>query len=219
MDFYIFGGKYLFLEYFCVMGYELLGMVEVVFEGSDLQLGDLVYIVFYLFCGDCQVCCIGLINVCCNICVLGVYIDGGMVECILVLVQNVILIGGIVLCDVVMIEFLVIGVYGVLCGYIVVYDWVLVIGVGFIGMLVIIFVKVCGVYVMVMDMCEDWLVFVIGGLGVDVSVIVISDQVDVLVWGDGFDVVIDVIGVVVLMMCGFDFLVYGVCYVLLFVVW
>lgn len=85
IDLYIFIGNQFYFDYLCVMGYEFFGVVEEVDVGSGLLLGEVVYVMFYLFCGDCIVCCQGKINCCICIQVLGVYCDGVFIEYVSVL--------------------------------------------------------------------------------------------------------------------------------------
>lgn len=96
-----------------------------------------------------------------------------------------------------MFEFLVIGVYVVCCGEVQVDQCVLVVGVGFIGLGVMFFVRLCGVVVIVIDGCVDWFVFVCDYIGVvNIVVLGVGDEDELLCFSGGefYDIVFDVIG-------------------------
>lgn len=220
-DFHIFAGKHPFLNYPRVMGHELSGIVEQVPPDSALKLGEPVYIVPYLSCGQCHACKKGLTNACYNIQVLGVHCDGGMTEFVSVPESNVVPTGHIPLEDAAMIEFLAIGAHGIKRGNITASDRVLITGAGPIGMSAIIFAKTRGAHVTVMDTRKDRLDFAIQQLGADALLLADENaeeealrQTD----GNGFDVVVDATGNAVPMQRGFHFLAHGARYVLLSVV-
>lgn len=220
-DFHIFKGQHPFLEYPRVMGHELSGTVEESPAGSKLRVGESVYIVPYLSCGQCHACRKGLNNACSNIRVLGVHCDGGMTEYLSVPESNVVSTGAISLDDAAMIEFLAIGAHGVKRGGISAADRVLVVGSGPIGMSAIIFAKARGANVTVMDVREDRLGFTVSALGADTTLMVSDDaeaKAKALTGGDFFDVVIDATGNAKAMQRGFGFLAHGGRYVLLSVV-
>ncbi|MFT0892701.1 zinc-binding alcohol dehydrogenase family protein [Pseudochelatococcus sp. G4_1912] len=220
-DFHIFKGQHPFLEYPRVMGHELSGTVEEAPVGSRLQVGEAVYIVPYLSCGQCHACRKGLNNACSNIKVLGVHCDGGMTEYLSVPENNVVSTGAISLDDAAMIEFLAIGAHGVKRGGVSASDRVLVVGSGPIGMSAIIFAKARGANVTVMDVREDRLGFTVDALGADTALVASNDvqaQAQALTGGDFFDVVIDATGNAAAMQRGFGFLAHGGRYVLLSVV-
>lgn len=64
-----------------IIGHELAGEVVEIGENSKgIKPGDKVIIDPYIYCGKCYPCSIGRTNCCTDLKVLGVHIDGGMVE-------------------------------------------------------------------------------------------------------------------------------------------
>ena len=64
-----------------VIGHEIAGEVLEIGENSNgIEVGDKVIVDPYVYCGECYPCEIGRTNCCENLEVLGVHIDGGMVE-------------------------------------------------------------------------------------------------------------------------------------------
>jgi 2-desacetyl-2-hydroxyethyl bacteriochlorophyllide A dehydrogenase len=217
-DFHIFQGKHPFLEYPRVMGHELSGTVESAPAGSGLTHGQNVYIVPYLSCGKCMSCRRGVTNACQSIAVLGVHRDGGMAEFLCVPTSNVVSAGAASLDDAAMIEFLAIGAHGVKRGGVAAQDRVLVVGAGPIGMSAIIFAKVRGANVTVMDTREDRLAFADAADHMLVANDDAEAKAKFLTGGDFFDVVIDATGNAAAMQRGFGFVAHGGRYVLVSVV-
>lgn len=64
-----------------VIGHEIAGEVLEIGENSKgIKVGDRVIIDPYIYCGKCYPCSLGRTNCCTDLKVLGVHIDGGMVE-------------------------------------------------------------------------------------------------------------------------------------------
>ena len=64
-----------------VLGHEIAGEVLSIPENSKgIRPGDRVIVDPYLYCGRCYPCSIGRTNCCTDLKVLGVHVDGGMVE-------------------------------------------------------------------------------------------------------------------------------------------
>lgn len=64
-----------------IIGHELAGEVLEIGENSKgIKVGDRVIIDPYIYCGKCYPCSLGRTNCCTDLKVLGVHIDGGMVE-------------------------------------------------------------------------------------------------------------------------------------------
>ncbi len=132
-DFHIFEGTHPFLDYPRVMGHELSGVVAGGAESPALSPGTPVVINPYLACGNCVACRNGKPNCCTTLKVLGVHIDGGMCERILVPESNLYPAGDLSLRDAAMIEFLAIGAHAVRRGAPGQGDRVLIVGGGPIG--------------------------------------------------------------------------------------
>ena len=74
-------GTNVLVTYPRILGHEIAGEVVSIGQNSrDIKVGDRVVIDPYIFCNDCYPCSIGRTNCCEDLKVLGVHIDGGMVE-------------------------------------------------------------------------------------------------------------------------------------------
>jgi len=84
-DWHAYRGKQPFFTYPRVLGHELgVEVVSVNDPTSDLKRGDKCAVEPYLNCGRCIACRRGRSNCCANLRVLGVHIDGGMQQFIIV---------------------------------------------------------------------------------------------------------------------------------------
>lgn len=74
-------GNNVLVSYPRIIGHEIAGEVVEIGENSkDIRVGDRVVLEPYIFCGHCYPCSIGRTNCCKTLNVLGVHVDGGMVE-------------------------------------------------------------------------------------------------------------------------------------------
>jgi 2-desacetyl-2-hydroxyethyl bacteriochlorophyllide A dehydrogenase len=220
-DLHIFNGKQPFLEYPRVMGHEFSGIVEQSEAGSGLEVGDVVYVMPYLSCGDCIACRQGKTNCCVRIQVLGVHRDGAFTEYLSLPHAFVLKADGVTLDQAAMIEFLSIGAHAVRRSDIQPGQRALVVGTGPIGMAVAIFSRLRGAQVTVLDTREDRLAFCREHLHID-SAVLIGDtdkaQLEQLTHGEFFDVVFDATGNAKAMERGFEFIAHGGKYVLVSIV-
>ena len=84
-DLHAFRGRQPFFEYPRILGHELGVVVEsVASDVQNVRPGDRCAVEPYLNCGTCVACRVGKTNCCTSLRVLGVHIDGGMRESILV---------------------------------------------------------------------------------------------------------------------------------------
>lgn len=89
LDSYIYRGYNFFAKYSRVIGYEFFGVIDVVGEGVEsVRVGERVVVDSVVSCGYCYSCFIGKSNVCTILVVLGVYVDGGFSEYVVVSVKN-----------------------------------------------------------------------------------------------------------------------------------
>lgn len=73
----IYHGQHKYMTFPLVMGHEIMGNVVAVGEGvADYQIGDRVIVQPQVVCGTCYPCSVGRFNVCENLKVLGVHMDG-----------------------------------------------------------------------------------------------------------------------------------------------
>ncbi|TDN57999.1 zinc-binding alcohol dehydrogenase family protein [Paraburkholderia sp. BL10I2N1] len=220
-DLHIFTGNQPFLAYPRVMGHELSGTVEEADADSGLTVGDPVYVMPYLSCGQCIACRNGKTNCCVNIQVLGVHRDGALTEYLSLPRQFVHKAEGITLDQAAMIEFLAIGAHAVRRADVQTGQRVLVVGAGPIGMAAMIFSRLRGATVTALDTRLDRLNFCAGQIEVAATVQIGDADVDELTRltdGEFFDVVFDATGNPSAMERGFEFIAHGGKYVLISVV-
>ncbi len=137
-DLHAFEGKQPFFSYPRILGHEL--SVEVVDVGKDVKnvaVGDLCSVRPYLACGNCSACHLGKNNCCLNLKVLGVHIDGGMQDWLMLPAANLHRSNQLSLEELALVEPLSIGAHGVWRSGATKGDKVLVIGAGPIGLAVI----------------------------------------------------------------------------------
>ena len=220
-DLHIFTGDQPFLAYPRVMGHEFSGVVEEAPTGSTLSVGEAVFVMPYLSCGRCVACRKGKANCCVNIQVLGVHRDGAFTEYLCVPQQFVHKIDGVSLDQAAMVEFLSVGAHAVRRGDVRAGQQVLVAGAGPIGMATLIFSRLRGAEVTVLDTRRDRLDFCLQHLGVESAVqIGVDDEARLSTVTDGnfFDVVFDATGNPKAMERGFEFVAHGGTYVMVSVV-
>ena len=88
-DYHAYRGRQPFFSYPRILGHELgVEVLALGSEGSGLSVGDLCAVEPYLNCGQCIACRAGKTNCCASLKVLGVHVDGGMRERIVVPVQK-----------------------------------------------------------------------------------------------------------------------------------
>ncbi len=76
-----FRGSNVLVNYPIILGHEVAGEVVSIGENpKGIKVGDRVILDPYIYCGKCYPCSIGRTNCCENLNVLGVHVDGGMVE-------------------------------------------------------------------------------------------------------------------------------------------
>ncbi len=220
-DIHAFGGNQPFFNYPRVLGHELSGEIESVGEGVELSAGQNVYIIPYMYCGECAACQRGKTNCCSDIQVLGVHVDGGMCEYLQVPQQYVIVANDIDLDQLAVVECLAIGAHAVRRAKLEKGSTVLVVGAGPIGMGIMQFAKVAGAKVFVMDTNTERLAFCKSALAVDEVIEVNAqsrEQLSVLTNGNFIDTVFDATGNPKAMEAGFELVAHGGTYVLVSVV-
>ncbi|WP_413376880.1 zinc-binding alcohol dehydrogenase family protein [Paenibacillus taichungensis] len=151
-DLHAYKGNQPFFTYPRVLGHELAGIVEEIGENeAGLKAGDQVSIIPYLHCGHCIACRSGKTNCCVSMQVMGVHVDGGMRERIVVPVSHLIQADGLTLDETAMVEPLSIGAHAVRRAALRPGEQVVVIGAGPIGLGVMAFAKQAGARVIAID--------------------------------------------------------------------
>jgi 2-desacetyl-2-hydroxyethyl bacteriochlorophyllide A dehydrogenase len=151
-DLHAFTGRQPFFEYPRVLGHELA--VEVVQLGNDVEglaIGDVCAVEPYLNCGDCPMCAVGRTNCCERLRVLGIHIDGGMTDELIVPVDKLYPSKSLTLDQLALVETLGIGRHAVNRARLEIFEPVLVVGAGPIGLATAQFAKAAGAEVTVLD--------------------------------------------------------------------
>ena len=144
-DLHAYEGRQTFFTYPRVLGHELA--VEVVEIGrgvTRLQPGMRCAVEPYLYCGGCIACRRGKTNCCEQLCVLGVHVDGGMQEELLIPAQNLHPCVELTAEELVLVEPLCIGVHAVRRAQLGAEDTVAILGAGPIGLAVAEAVRLAG---------------------------------------------------------------------------
>ena len=165
-------GKMPFFSYPRIPGHEL--GVEVLAIGSgvtNVQPGDRCSVEPYMNCGQCLPCRRGSTNCCENLKVLGVMMDGGMTERMVLPARKLHPANKLSLEQCALVETLAIGCHAVNRGNPQPGENVLVIGAGPIGLSVIEFAKLSGAKTIVLDLNEQRLAFCREKMGVQHTIL------------------------------------------------
>lgn len=160
-DFHAWHGRQPFFSFPRILGHELGVEVLAVGDGeSRVAPGDRSAVEPYLHCGGCGACRRGRTNCCERMQVMGVHVDGGMREQVLVPLQKLHPSPTLDLDTLALVETLSVGAHAVRRGAPGGGDRVLVIGAGPIGLSVTAFALERGAHVVVMDVTDARLAFV-----------------------------------------------------------
>jgi L-gulonate 5-dehydrogenase len=156
-DIHILHGKNPFAVYPRVWGHEFVG--EVVETGAgvkSIKKGNRIVAEPIMYCGECYACRQGRGNVCANLKVFGVHVDGGCAEYVIVPEANAhILPDGLPWDEAALIEPFTIGAQACYRGNVQNGDYVLVMGAGAIGLTAASLAKLYGGIVIVSDLVDD----------------------------------------------------------------
>jgi 2-desacetyl-2-hydroxyethyl bacteriochlorophyllide A dehydrogenase len=151
-DWHAFAGRQPFFHYPRVLGHELA--VEIVSPPPGdrrLRVGDRCAVEPYLTCGTCPTCRAGRTNCCENLICLGVHADGGMAERLALPVETLFPSATLTLDQLALVETLGIGEHAVKRAGVQLWEPVLVVGAGPIGLATAQFAQVAGGDVTVLD--------------------------------------------------------------------
>jgi len=167
-DLHAFSGNQPFFSYPRVLGHELGVEVLAVGDGvSAVAPGDRCSVEPYMNCGTCIACRRGKPNCCAHLQVLGVHVDGGMREQIVVPAHKLHRSRTLTFDQLALVETRGIGCHGVDRARLTPGEFALVIGAGPIGLSVIQFAKEAGARVIALDMNAARLAFCGRQLGVE----------------------------------------------------
>jgi len=173
-------GKMPFFSYPRIPGHEL--GVEVLAVGPGVihvKPGDRCSVEPYMNCGQCHPCLLGHGNCCENLKVLGVMMDGGMTERLVIPARKLHPANKLTLEQCALVETLAIGCHAINRGNPKSGESVLVVGAGPIGLSVIEFAKLSGAKTIVMDLNEQRLEFVRRAMGVADTILARGDGTEV----------------------------------------
>jgi 2-desacetyl-2-hydroxyethyl bacteriochlorophyllide A dehydrogenase len=193
-------GKMPFFSYPRVPGHELGVEVLAVGDGvTNVKAGDRCSVEPYMNCGKCRPCQKGSTNCCENLKVLGVMMDGGMTERMLVPARKLHPANKLTVEQCALVETLAIGCHAVNRGNPAAGESVLIIGAGPIGLSVSEFTRLAGTRTIFMDLSEPRLKFVREGMRIPDTILAKGDRSDIeklnqLTGGDLPTLVIDATG-------------------------
>src|SRR6478735_5878784 len=171
-------GKMPFFSYPRIPGHELgVEVVEVGAGVTHVRPGDRCSVEPYMNCGNCHACKKGASNCCANLKVLGVMTDGGLRDRFVLRAAKLHPSAKLSLDQLALVETLAIGCHAVDRPALTAGENCLVIGAGPIGLSAIVFAKLTGARIIVLDLSEKRLDFAKRVMGVDETV-VLSDQVE-----------------------------------------
>lgn len=178
-DLHAYRGKQPFFEYPRILGHELgVEILEVGENDFDLKPGDHCAIEPYLNCGACIACRRGKPNCCANMKVMGVHVDGGMRERIVVPVEKLHVSKTLSFDQLSLVETIGIGAHAVSRARVQPGETALVIGCGPIGLGAMAMAKAEGADVIALDMNESRLEFCQTTLGIEHAVLANDDAAE-----------------------------------------
>ncbi|MGA0869224.1 MAG: zinc-binding alcohol dehydrogenase family protein [Planctomycetota bacterium] len=167
-DVHAFFGRQPFFDYPRILGHELGVEVLAVGEGvADLPIGARCAVLPYLECGTCVACRRGRPNCCANLQVMGVHIDGGMRERMLVPADKLFFHPDLTFDQLALVETLGIGAHAVARAGIEAGETVLVVGLGPIGLGALQAARARGAHVVAVDAAASRLRFARDVFGVE----------------------------------------------------
>ena len=155
-DLHAFEGSQPFFEYPRILGHEL--GVKVVATGTNvntIQPGNQCAVVPYMSCGNCIPCEMGKTNCCSNLDVLGVHIDGGMQDYLILPEEKLLRSDILTLEQLALVETLGIGAHAVDRAVLKKDETILLIGAGPIGLSILTFALLAGVRVILLEINPD----------------------------------------------------------------
>lgn len=217
-DLHAFEGTQPFFEYPRILGHELAGELVSTHNAPGFHLGEAVTFVPYFSCGNCIACRNGKPNCCNQIKVCGVHQQGGMVEYLSVPSSSLIHGDGLSLEELALVEPLSIGAHGVRRAAIVPGEFVLVVGVGPIGLASLTFARQAGANIIALDIDENRLQFCRNTLKLENVLNALDEnivkQLLDITGGDMPTVVIDASGNLNALNDGFKYMAHGGRYIL-----
>lgn len=181
-DTHAFHGRQPFFSYPRVLGHELGVEVLATGEGVDnVEPGDRCAVEPYLNCGECAACRRGKGNACQSMRVLGVHVDGGMCERLVVPARKLHRSATLAYESLALVEPLAIGAHAVARGQATAGESALIIGAGPIGLAVATFARLAGANVILMDVDSTRLDFARARLGFETTLDAGAPEIDTMI--------------------------------------
>jgi 2-desacetyl-2-hydroxyethyl bacteriochlorophyllide A dehydrogenase len=159
-DLHAFEGTQPFFNYPRILGHELAVEVLATGDGVDgLADGDRCAVNPYVTCGECTACLRGRTNCCVRMCVVGVHVDGGMRDVIVLPAKQLYKISTLPPAQIPLVETLGVGIHAVGRSGVEPGDRAIVLGAGPIGLSVIEFLRLAGADVAVVEKMPERLEF------------------------------------------------------------
>ena len=161
-DLHAFEGTQPFFTYPRILGHELA--VEVLATGAGVDgvaPGDRCAVNPYVTCGECAACRLGRTNCCARMSVVGVHVDGGMRDIILLPARQLYRVSKLPPLQIPLVETLGVGIHAVGRSGAAAGDRAIVIGAGPIGLSVIEFLRIAGTDVGVVEIMPERLEFAV----------------------------------------------------------
>lgn len=178
-DIHAYAGRQPFFEYPRILGHELgVEVLEVAPDVTNLEPGVHCAVEPYLNCDRCKPCALGRTNCCESLKVLGVHIDGGMRERIVVPAKKLHKSNILSLEQLALVETLSIGAHAIQRAKLDAKESVLIVGAGPIGLGALIFAQLYGAQVVVMDVNQRRLDFCQQNFNVDSTVCVGDNSIE-----------------------------------------
>ena len=195
-DLHVYRGKHPFVKEPRVPGHEFSGVVA---EGDIYSRGEAVTVEPLIPCGKCDLCIRGEYNVCKDLKVIGIHVDGAMAEYVKVPEDRIYrLPKGVSFKEGALIEPLAVAVHIVRRAKVSLNDDVLILGAGPIGLLVLQVAKLLGVKRIFITDVVDYRLDLAEKLGADYTINASVDNVEEVVYkatnGLGVDIAIEVAG-------------------------
>jgi 2-desacetyl-2-hydroxyethyl bacteriochlorophyllide A dehydrogenase len=159
-DLHAFEGTQPFFNYPRILGHELA--VEIISTGDQVEgfkPGDLCAVNPYITCGQCAACLKGRTNCCAKMCVIGVHVDGGMRDVIVLPAKQLYLCEKLAPVLIPLVETLGVGIHAVGRAGVEAGDRALVFGAGPIGLSVVEFLRTAGADIGVVEKMPERLDF------------------------------------------------------------